>query len=660
MIRGRTVALCRRVQEPPVVAPLPAGCILNLTPGLGMPKNSLPHHLVALWFADIAGYSERAAQDERGALQLIEILQTLSRRVVERHEGRVVKFLGDAVLAEFPSTEMAVRAATALSDQYREESARTSRTHDLRIGVHVGDVAVDADGDLYGDCVNAAARIEAAGDPGQVVVSEDVWRQIRGREGLCFEPLGPRDLKGVGSIDLYVASLEERSATPSVSTDEKKGQPHDQGKKKIRSIAVLPFADLSAEGDQEHFSDGVAEEILNALSKVGGLRVPARTSCFAFRGASLDVREIGKRLGVETLLDGSVRKAGKRVRISVQLIDASNGYQLWSERFDREIEDIFAIQDEIARSVLESLGLALTEREKFRFLKPSTTNIEAYEFYLRGRKLYHKWTRQSVEFARQMFERAVTIDPGFAAAWAGLANAYVDLFRWGRKPRDLEDAQRASEHALKLNPNSAEAHVSAGQALAIRRRFAEAAVAFERAIQEDPTLFEAYYLYGRVLFESGDIEKSAKLFEQAQRVRPEDYQSRCFLVVALTELGKLNEARDAGRLAVKSVEKYLELNPDEARAYSLGANAVSRLGDKDRSKRWSEQAMELAPNDPLVLYNAACNLALLGEGERALDGLERAIEAGVAVGDWIKHDPDFDSLRNHPRFQEIARRITPS
>jgi adenylate cyclase len=620
-----------------------------------MRKNSLHHHLVALWFADIAGYSARVVEDERGALELIEILQALSRSIVQRYEGRVVKFLGDAVLAEFPSTEMAVRAAAVLSKEYAEQSVKTGRAHDLRIGVHLGDVAVDADGDLYGDGVNAAARIEAAVNPGQVVVSEDVWRQIRGREGFRFEPFGNRNLKGVGSIDLYVVTLDE-----SLAAMEEGIQPGEQGKEKIRSIAVLPFADLSAERDQEHFSDGVAEEILNALSKVAGLHVPARTSCFAFRGATLDAREIGKRLGVEALLDGSIRKAGKRVRISVQLVDTNNGYQLWSERFDREIEDIFAIQDEIARSVLESLGLALTEREEFRFLKPSTTNIEAYEFYLRGRKLHHKWTRQSVKFARQMFERAVKVDPNFAAAWAGLANAYVDLFRWSRKPRDLEEAQRASEQALTLNPNSAEAHVSVGQALAIQRRFSEATNAFDRAIEKDPTLYEAYYLYGRMVFESGEIEKAADLFQKAQSVRPDDYEARALRAQALIELGRQDEARRANEAAVESIEKHLELNPDEARAYSLGASVLIRLGKTERSKQWTQQAMILAPNDPLILYNAACNWALLGESEHALDGLERALEAGVAVGDWIQHDPDFESLRNHPRFRAIVKRITPS
>jgi adenylate cyclase len=620
-----------------------------------MVKSTVRHHLVALWFADIAGYSARAAQDERGALHLIEILQTLSRDLVQRYGGRIVKFIGDAVLAEFPSTEMAVRAAAALSHQFREESAKNSRAHNLRIGVHVGDVAVDADGDLYGDGVNAAARIEAAVDPGQVVVSEDVWRQIRGREGFRFEPLGDHDLKGTGLIELYAVTVDE---SPLSSREEKAERP-DRKKGEIRSIAVLPFADLSAERDQEHFSDGVAEEILNALSKVGGLHVPARTSCFAFRGTNLDARDIAERLGVEALLDGSIRKARKRVRISVQLVDATNGYQLWSERFDREIKDIFVIQDEIARSVLESLGLALTQREGFRFPKPSTTNVEAYEFYLRGRKLYHKWTRQSVEFARQMFERAVKVDPDFAAAWAGLANTYVDLFRWSRKPRDLEEAKRASENALKLNPNSAEAHVSAGQALAIQRRFLEAANAFGRAIKEDPTVYEAYYLYGRAMFESGDVEKAVQLFEKAQQVRPDDYEPYTLRAQALTELGREDEACHANQVAVECIEKHLELNPDEARAYSLGASVLIRLGQNERSKQWTQQAMTLAPSDPLVLYNAACNWALLGETDHALDGLERAIEAGVAVGDWIKHDPDFASLRGHSRFQSILKRIAP-
>ncbi|HEY4273539.1 MAG TPA: tetratricopeptide repeat protein [Candidatus Udaeobacter sp.] len=626
-----------------------------------MPKTRLTHHLVALWFADIAGYSERAAEDERGALQLIEILQTLSRETVRRHDGRIVKFMGDAVLAEFPSIELAVRAAAALSKKYVEQSAGTGRAHNLRVGVHIADVAVSPDGDLYGDGVNAAARVQEAAEPGQVVLSQDVWRQLRGRAEFQFESLGDRSLKGVGTIGLYVVTLKEPATKRQpASAGAELTQSMEERKGGIRSIAVLPFADLSAQHDQEYFSDGVAEEILNALTKVAGLHVPARTSCFAFRGTSVDAREIGTRLGVETFLEGSIRKAGNRVRIIVQLVDAENGYHLWSERFDREIENIFAIQDEIARSVLDALGLSLTEREERRFLKAPTTNVQAYEFYLRGRKLFQTWNRQNMEFARQMFARAVAIDPDFALAWAGLAITYVDLYRWGRNSRDLEEAKRTSAHALKLDPNLAEAHVAIGQALAIQRQFKDAATKFERAIELDPTSYDAYYFYARSSFEAGDLEKAVGMFEKAHRSRPEDYQAIALRALALHELGRPDEAREADQQAVGLINKYLEIDPNEARAYSLGANSLARLGEREPSKQWSEQAVALAPNDPVILYNAACNLAQLGEHESALDGLERSIEAGVEVRDWIKHDPDFEPLRDHPRFQAIVKRIAPS
>src|SRR5438477_5682039 len=383
--------------------------------------------LVALWFADIGGYSAHAAEDESGALRLVQVLQELASETVPQFRGRIVKFVGDAVLAQFPSAELAVRAAITLSNGYIQRSEAIGRIEHLRIGVHLADVAVAADGDLYGDGVNTAARIQEAAEPGQVVISQDVWRQLRGRREFRFENLGDRSLKGIGPTSLYVGMMA--SSAPSVSqpsaTDNLRSQ---MQRPAIRSLAVLPFADLSPEHDQEHFADGVAEEILNALTKIGDLRVPARTSCFAFRGLNLDAREIGRRLGVEALLEGSVRKAGQRLRLSVQLINARNGYQLWSERFDREIEDIFAIQDEIARSVIDAVGVSLSQQEERDLVKQSTTNVEAYEFYLRGRKIFQKWTRQNIELALQMFQRATELDPNFAGAWSGLATAHVHLF----------------------------------------------------------------------------------------------------------------------------------------------------------------------------------------------------------------------------------------
>src|SRR5438034_1150584 len=616
----------------------------------------LPHRLVAVWFADVAGYSARAAEDESGALQLIEILQTLSRETVQRYEGRIVKFIGDAVLAEFPSTALAVQAAAALSRAYSEQAVASGQAHSLTVGVHVGDVAVSSEGDLYGDAVNAAARIQEAAEPGQVVVSQDVWRQLRGRREFCFEPLGDRSLKGVGPTSLYVAIVQD-SGIRSPPDIPQGNESKEETKKGIRSLGVLPFADLSAERDQEYFGDGIAEEILNALAKVGALHVAARTSCFAFRGTSIDVREIERRLGVEALLEGSIRKAGNRVRITVQLIDARNGYQLWSERFDREIDDIFAIQDEIARSVIDALGLSLTQREERRFLKASTKNVEAYEFYLRARKLFQQWTRQSIELAREMFERAIELDPHFAAAWAGLATAHVYLFSWGGRDPDLQKAHDASTRALELDPELADAHVAAGQSFSMEQRYVEAAAEFEKAIELDPTLFDAYYYYARSCFKAGDLDKALKLFEKAQSIRPEDYQSYCHVSLVMRELGRRDEAGRTDHLALESIKKYLELNPDEARAYSLGAGVLARLGEVERAKQWNERAMSLAPDDDAILYNASCVFAVLGEEDQALAGLQRAIEAGLAGGDWVSHDPDWERLRDNPRFQTLVQRL---
>jgi adenylate cyclase len=612
--------------------------------------------LVALWFADIAGYSSHAAEDESGALRLIEILQVLSRETVSHYRGRLVKFAGDAVLAQFPSTELAMRAAMALSVGYRERSAATGRAHNLRIGVHLADVAVAPDGDLYGDGVNAAARIQEAAEPGQVLISQDVWRQLRGRRQFRFEHLGDRSLKGIGVISLYVADVKNDVMEVPKSSITSDSQPPEKKTRAIRSLAVLPFADLSAERDQEYFGDGIAEEILNALTKIGGLHVPARTSCFAFRGLNLDARDIGQRLGVEALLEGSVRKAGQRLRISVQLVDARNGYHLWSERFDREVADIFAIQDEIAESVINALELSSARQNERHLVKHSTANVKAYEFYLRGRKLFQKWTRHNINLGREMFERAIAIDPNFAAAWAGLATAHVHLFGCDNEPH-LEKAHEASARALSLDPKAAEAHVAAGQGLSMEQRYADAAAEFERAIELDPTLFDAHYYYARSCFKSGDLEKSLRLFQEAQRVRPDDYQPLYLEALVLTQLGQHEQARKAYQRALALTTRSLDLYPDEARSYVLGAGALARLGEPERAKEWAERSMSLASDDDAILYNAACAFAVAGEEERALDALERAIGAGLAGGDGVSYDPDWGRLRNHPRFQTLVKRL---
>lgn len=614
--------------------------------------------LVALWFADIAGYSARAAEDERGALRLVEILQSVSGETVRRYKGRLVKFFGDAVLAEFPSAELAVHAAIELSSGYAKKSAVTGRIYNLRIGVHLADVAVGPDGDLYGDGVNAAARIQEAAEPGQVLLSQDVWRQLRSRQDFHSEDLGHQSLKGVGSIRLYAVNTEHEATTAASAGLTNAGRPAGD-KQTIRSLAVLPFADLSPERDQEYLGDGVAEEILNALARIKGLRVPARTSSFAFRGLNLDAREIGKRLGVQSLLEGSIRKAGQRLRISVQLIDARNGYHLWSERFDRQVDDVFAVQEEIANSVINYLGLSLTPGKDRQLHKRSTTNVQAYEFYLRGRKLFQKWTRENIALARQMFERAVAIDPDFAAAWAGLATAHVHLFGCDSEPH-LEKARQASARALTLDPESAEAHVAAGQEFSMEQNYSKATTEFERAIELDPTLFDAHYYYARCCFKCGELEKALRLFQQAQRAWPEDYQPVYMEALVLTQLKRHDEARQIYQRALDATSKYVDLHPDEPRPCVLAAGALARLGEVERAKQWADRAISLAPDDDAILYNAACALAVVGEKDRALNVLERALDAGLAGGDWIPHDPDWERLRDHPRFNALIKRLVSS
>ena len=270
---------------------------------------------------------------------------------------------------------------------------------------------------------------------------------------------------------------------------------------------------------------------------------------------------------------------------------------------------------------------------------------------------YSNSGRQSIQLARQMFERAIELDPYFAAAWAGLATAHVYLFSWGGRDPDLQKAHNASTRALELDPELADAHIAAGQSFSMEQRYGEAAAEFERAIELDPTLFDAYYYYARSCFKAGDLDKALKLFEKAQSIRPEDYQSYCHVSLVMRELGRRDEAGRTDHLALESIKKYLELNPDEARAYSLGAGVLARLGEVERAKQWNERAMSLAPDDDAILYNASCVFAVLGEEDQALAGLQRAIEAGLAGGDWVSHDPDWERLRNHPRFQTLVQRL---
>ena len=425
----------------------------------------------------------------------------------------------------------------------------------------------------------------------------------------------------------------------------------------ISAIAVLPFADMSPGRDQDYLCEGLAEELINALTQIDGLRVAARTASFHFRGGA-DVREVGARLGVGTLLEGSVRKAGDRLRVTVQLIETATGYHRWSRRFDRQLDDVFAIQDEIAESVASSLrGGVLSPREKEALLRPQT-GPAAYEHYLRGRQLLPRLTEADLRASAEMFERAIALDAAYGPAWAGLATVHATLYEWfGARDGDLERAERTSERALALAPRLADAHVARGCALSLSRRYAEAAREFEEAIRINPNLFDAYYYFARTSFACGQIARSAELFGQAAQVRQEDFQSPLLQGQSLRMTGRVDEAREVMREGIARVERALELNPTDARALSMGSNWLFHHGQPERALEWSRRSLELHPDDPGTLVNAACLRSKLGLKEEMLELLERVFGRGWGKRDWIEHDPDYDIVRDDPRFKELLERL---
>jgi TolB-like protein/Flp pilus assembly protein TadD len=422
------------------------------------------------------------------------------------------------------------------------------------------------------------------------------------------------------------------------------------------SIAVLAFDDLSPNKDQDYFCEGIAEEIINDLARIEGVRVAARTSAFAYRGTTLDIREIGRKLGVATVLEGSVRKAGDRLRITAQLVSVTDGYHLWSERFDRQLRDVFAIQEEIARSIVRALRLSLTRGEGWESAKPATRDIEAYDFYLRGRQFFYRAKRQALEFALRMFGQATERDPGYALAYAGMADSYSYLCMYhGGQDADLEWADRASRKALELAPNLAEAHAARGLAVSLRGRYDEAEREFEEAMRIDPDLFEAYYFYGRTCVAQGKLEDAARLFEKAGDVRPEDYQALSLLGFTFVGLDRPRQAELAYVRAFKRTERYLQLNPDDSRATYLGGQSLIRLGEDGRGLEWVDRAIALDPEDPYIIYGAACAYCLVHRLDEAVQLLERAVRAGFAHVKWIEHDHDFDAIRDDPRFDAILQ-----
>ncbi len=427
------------------------------------------------------------------------------------------------------------------------------------------------------------------------------------------------------------------------------------------SVAVLPFTNMSPDKKNEYFSDGLADELINSLVKIGGLHVTSRTTSSLYKDHSQDIRRIGEELNVRTVVEGSVRKSGDKLRVTAQLINTEDGYHLWSDTLDRDAKDVFAVQSEIAEQIAGSLHVVLTEQEKKAISTAPTENIEAYDNLLQGRRHFYLFQRKSIEHALSHFLHASSFDPGFAAAYAWACYCYAFLYSWfNASDTNLKEAETTSRKALALDPDLAEAHVARGMTLSLQRKHQEAEREFDTALRLRPDLYEGSYFYARNCFSQGKYEKAARLAAQATEQRPDDFTSPYLLGMIDTDLNKDLEAHSAFQLSLQRVEAYLGLFPDDAWALSYGAGALNHLGEKPQALDWVERAFAASPEEPMTLYACACDFAMLGRADKAISCLERALLFGSLPKAWLENDPDLDSLRDRPRFQAFLAKLKAS
>ncbi len=615
----------------------------------------MERRLTAILAADVVGYSRLMGANETGTLAALKTLRTdfIDGKIAE-HQGRIVKLTGDGMLIEFPSV---VNAVACAADVQRGMRARNSGVPqesriEFRIGVNLGDVIVEGE-DIFGDGVNVAARLESIAPVGGITVSQSVRDHVGKRLDLIFEDMGERRLKNIERpIRVYSISLD----TPSNRRTDGAASARPEEKP---SIAVLPFINMSGDPEQEYFSDGITEDVITDLSKVSGLFVVARNTAFTYKGKSVEVQQIAKHLGVNFILEGSVRKAGSRVRVTGQLIHGKDGGHVWADRYDRDLTDIFAIQDEITHAIVEQLKVKLLPQEKKSIGQTPTDNVEAYTYYLRGRQFMQRHSKSNYQLARRMFAKAVELDPLYARAYAGIADCDSFLFLHYHLEAGIDSILATSAKALALDDKLAEAHASRGLALSLGQRDQEAIAEFEEAIALDPNSFEAHYFYGRACVMQGKLERAATLFERAAENKPDDYQSLCLLIPMYRSLGRQADMESAARRGIERAESELTLHPENPRAAYFGANALAALGEKDRAREWAARAVAIDPDDVLTQYNIACVYSLLGDLEQAFDLLERLLpNAGYELKrGWIKHDSDLDPLRSHPRYQKVLELI---
>jgi adenylate cyclase len=630
--------------------------------------------LAAIMFTDMVDYTTMSERNEALALALLEEHKQLLRPVFSKHGGREVKTIGDGFLVEFPSALEAVRCALEVQQlmHKRNQSVPSERKILLRVAIHLGDVE-HRDGDVYGDAVNIASRVQPLADPGGICITQQVYDHVRNNDEIRTVALGQNQLKNVQMPVQVYRVLPSTGDTGSTKFEALEP----------RRVAALPLTILSSDQQDEYFADGLTEEIINTLSSIPELRIIARTSVMKYKQANKSVGEIGRELKVGSVLEGSVRKAGSRLRISLQLIDVGSEVPIWAQKYDRELEDVFKIQTDIAERVADALKVQLLSENRTLIEQKAPDDIGAYVLYLRGRYYWSKRTKEDLDKAITYFGEAIQKDPNYALAHAGMADCYTLMGRHLYLPRK-EAYPKAKAHAnkaLELNDNLAEAHTSLGAVLTIYDWDWDAAEEhFRRAIHLNPNYSAAHYWHSVLLQTIGNLRESVTAAEKAQALDPLSPVIGMGVVQVYFFSGQYDQAID-------ECHKYLEMNPREvvAQDYLVHLRVQNGLFEKatDEATRLAQVSERKAETEAHLAYVYAASgkteearkifessvaesrmgysnptifmtvYSILGDNNNAFRWAEEAFEAGKIAFPALRFSPDLREFRTDPRYKAL-------
>ncbi len=638
-----------------------------------LPMSTEQRRLAAIMFTDIVGYSALSERNEAVAMRLLEDHRSLLRPIFEKHSGREIKTMADGFLVEFASAVQAVRASIEIQKASGERRAEDGLK--VRIGIHLGDVLVQGD-DVLGDGVNIASRIEKLAEPGGVCITDDVARQVRNKVEVGLESIGMPDLKNLAvKIEVFKLVMDGQTANHLTSNDPR------------QSIAVLPFVNMSPDPENEFFSDGLTEDILTQLSKISALRVISRTSVMQYKNTSKNIRSIANELSVGTVLEGSVRKAGNRVRITAQLIDAKSDAHLWAQTYDRELSDIFAVQSDVAEQISQALQARIKPAEEAQIRRRPTESMEAYETYLQGRVHLGRRTEEALKKAIASFEKALEIDPGYASAFTGLADAYIfmSLMEYMPPKEAFPKARAAAEKALLIDPGLAEAHASLGLVkfqfdwdwaaaeselkkarelnpnyapghhffadyLKGMGRFDEALAQIREAQALDPLSLAISSGVGHVLYLSRQYDEAIAAYRHTLELDPNFVQARLWFGRPFLQKGLYDEA-------ISELKQAMALSGGSTISMAVMAHAYAAAGRTAEAQEILDRLQERAKEQYVPSYWIGLIYVGFGDKDRAMDWMEKAYDERSAWLAWMNVEPRFDPLRSEARFKALASKI---